>query len=166
MNIEKAAVLGAGVMGAAIAAHLANAGIPVYLLDIVQPGAKNRNALAAAAVEKLLNSEPAAFMLPEIAKRITPGNIEDHLDWLRDTDWAIEAVIENPQIKQALFRQLHDVCRPDTLISSNTSTLPWHLLAAEMPETFRQRFMITHFFNRRAICACWNWSRDRKRARI
>lgn len=147
MNIEKVAVIGAGVMGSAIAAHIANAGVPVYLLDIVPKGEKNRNIIAETALQRLLHSEPAAFMLPENAKRVTPGNIEDHLDCLQETDWVIEAVIENAPVKQALYRQLECVCRPDTLISSNTSTLPLHILTESLPEGFRQRFMITHFFN-------------------
>ena len=81
------------------------------------------------------------------ARLITPGNIEDHLQWLADADWVIEAVIENPQIKKSLYQKLEDVCRPDSLISSNTSTLPLKLLMQDMPDSFKQRFMITHFFN-------------------
>lgn len=147
MNIEKVAVIGAGVMGAAIAAQVANAGAPVYLLDIVPENSKNRNAIAETAIQKLLKAEPAPFMLTENAKRVTPGNIEDHLSWLREADWVIEAVIEDAHIKRALYQKLDNACRPDTLISSNTSTLPLHVLADGMPVSFRQRFMITHFFN-------------------
>ncbi|MGR8933463.1 MAG: 3-hydroxyacyl-CoA dehydrogenase NAD-binding domain-containing protein [Gammaproteobacteria bacterium] len=147
MNIEKAAVIGAGVMGAAIAAQIANAGVPVYLLDIVAESSENRNAIAEAAIQKLLHAEPAPLMLQKYAKRITPGNTEDHLAWLQDADWVIEAVVEDAYIKRTLYRQLDNVCRPNTLITSNTSTLPLHVLAEGMPEAFRQRFMITHFFN-------------------
>jgi len=78
---------------------------------------------------------------------VTPGNIEDHLDWVGDVDWVIEAVLENPAIKQELYRKLDNICRPDTLISSNTSTLPLKLLTRDMSDSFKQRFMITHFFN-------------------
>lgn len=147
MNIEKVAVIGAGVMGSAIAAHIANAGVPVYLLDIVPKDAQNRNVIAETAIQKLLESDPAAFMLKENAKLVKPGNIEDHLSWLSEVDWVIEAVVEHAPIKQSLYRKMESVCRPDTLISSNTSTLPLHLLLEGMPESFRQRFMITHFFN-------------------
>ncbi|EGW20772.1 3-hydroxyacyl-CoA dehydrogenase/enoyl-CoA hydratase family protein [Methylobacter tundripaludum] len=155
MDIKKVAVIGAGVMGAGIAAHIANAGIPVYLLDIVptlrpgsgQSGVDNRNSIAESAIAKLLKAEPAAFMHKNYARLVTPGNIEDHLDWVGDVDWVIEAVLENPAIKQELYRKLDNICGPDTLISSNTSTLPLKLLARDMPDSFKQRFMITHFFN-------------------
>ncbi len=147
MNIRKVAVIGAGVMGAGIAAHIANAGIPVCLLDIVPKDTENRNSIAEAAIAKLLKAEPPAFMHRNYAHLVTPGNIEDHLDRLKDVDWVIEAVIEDPAIKQALYQKLDNICRPDTLISSNTSTLPLKLLTRDMPDSFKQRFMITHFFN-------------------
>jgi 3-hydroxyacyl-CoA dehydrogenase len=147
MNIQKVAVIGAGVMGASIAAHITNAGIPVYLLDIVPSDATNRNIIAETAVKKLLESEPAAFMAKNNARLITTGNTEDNLNWLADADWVIEAVIENPQIKQSLYQKLNAVCKQDCLISSNTSTLPLALLVKDMPDSFKRRFMITHFFN-------------------
>jgi 3-hydroxyacyl-CoA dehydrogenase len=147
MDIKKVAVIGAGVMGAGIAAHIANAGIPVYLLDIVPKDGENRNGIAEAAIPKLLKADPAPFMHKNNARLVIPGNIEDHLSWLADVDWVIEAVIENPAIKQALYQNLDSICRPDTLISSNTSTLPLKLLTRGMPDSFKQRFMITHFFN-------------------
>jgi 3-hydroxyacyl-CoA dehydrogenase len=147
MNIQKVGVIGAGVMGASIAAHITNAGIPVTLLDIVPEGSSNRNSIAEAAVKKLLDSEPAAFMTKNNARLITTGNIEDHLKLLADADWVIEAVVENPQIKQALYHKLEAVCKPDCLVSSNTSTLPLALLTKDMPDSFKRRFMITHFFN-------------------
>jgi 3-hydroxyacyl-CoA dehydrogenase len=147
MDIKKVAVIGAGVMGAGIAAHIANAGIPVYLLDIVPKDGENRNGIAEAAIAKLLKADPAPFMHKNNARLVIPGNIEDHLSWLADVDWVIEAVIENPAIKQALYQNLDSICRPDTLISSNTSTLPLKLLTRGMPDSFKQRFMITHFFN-------------------
>lgn len=147
MDIKKAAVIGAGVMGAGIAAQIANAGIPAFLLDIVPKGADNRNTIAESAIAKMLKAEPAPFMHKNNARLVTPGNIEDHLAWLAEVDWVIEAVIEDPAIKQALYKKLDNACRPDTLISSNTSTLPLKLLTRDMPDSFKQRFMITHFFN-------------------
>ncbi len=147
MSIEKVAVIGAGVMGAGIAAHIANAGIAVDLLDIVPKDGNNRNAIAEGAIARLLKTEPAPFMHPKNARLITPGNIEDDLSKLAQADWVIEAVIENPAIKQALYQQLESVCRPDTLISSNTSTLPLSILTHNLPDSFKRRFMITHFFN-------------------
>ena len=147
MNIEKVAVIGAGVMGASIAAHISNAGIPVTLLDIVPENATNRSMIAETAIQKLLKAEPAPFMHKNNARLITTGNIEDHLQWVADADWVIEAVIEHPQIKKSLYQQLDLVCRKDCLISSNTSTLPLRLLVDELPDSFKKRFMITHFFN-------------------
>jgi 3-hydroxyacyl-CoA dehydrogenase len=147
MNIEKVAVIGAGVMGASIAAHISNAGIPVYLLDIIPENSASRSIIAEAAINKMLIAEPAPFMHKNNARLITPGNIEDHLQWLADADWIIEAVIEHPQIKKSLYQKLESVCRQDCLISSNTSTLPLSLLVEDMPDSFKERFMIAHFFN-------------------
>jgi 3-hydroxyacyl-CoA dehydrogenase len=145
--IQKAAVIGAGVMGASIAAHIANAGVPVVLLDIVPKDAGNRNIVAETALEKLAKAEPPSLMRKSNARLITPGNIEDHLHLLADADWIIEAVVEDLAVKQALYAKLDGVCRADALISSNTSTLPLKLLCKKMPEGFAWRFMITHFFN-------------------
>lgn len=149
MNIHKVAVIGAGVMGASIAAHLSNAGVPVYLLDIVpKPDvSENRNFIAETAIQKLLKAEPAPLMHKNKARLITTGNIDDHLHWLADADWVIEAVLEQPAIKKSLYAKLEAVCHDNCLISSNTSTLPLRLLTHDMPERFKQRFMITHFFN-------------------
>ncbi|MEQ1638350.1 MAG: 3-hydroxyacyl-CoA dehydrogenase NAD-binding domain-containing protein [Methylococcales bacterium] len=148
MNIRKVAVIGAGVMGAGIAAQIANAGIAVVLLDIVpKDPTANRNSISELAIAKLLKVDPPAFMHKNAARLVTPGNIDDHLDWLRDVDWVIEAVLENLAIKQALYQKLLAVCGEDTLISSNTSTIPLKLLTQNLPGSFKQRFMITHFFN-------------------
>jgi 3-hydroxyacyl-CoA dehydrogenase len=147
MNINKVAVIGAGVMGASIAAHISNAGIPVFLLDIVPKDASNRNVIAETAIKQLLKASPPPFMHKNNAKLITPGNTQDHLHLLTDVDWVIEAIIENPEIKQSLYLKLADVCSPDTAISSNTSTLPLKLLMQEMPENLQQQFFISHFFN-------------------
>jgi 3-hydroxyacyl-CoA dehydrogenase len=147
MNIEKVAVIGAGVMGASIAAHFANAGIPVDLLDIVPKQGNNRNAIAEGAIAKLLKAEPQPFMHANNARLLTPGNIEDDLGRLAQVDWVIEAVIENPAIKQNLYLQLDTICRPNTLISSNTSTLTLEILTQHLPDSFKRRFLITHFFN-------------------
>lgn len=147
MEIRKVAVLGAGVMGASIAAHVANAGVPVILLDIVPQGAGDRSAIAKGAVDKLLKAEPAAFMLPEYAKLVTPGNIEDHLDLVREADWIIEAVVEKAEIKQELYRKIVPLKKKDAAVSSNTSSIPLAQLSTGLPESFRRSFLITHFFN-------------------
>ena len=147
MTIEKAAVIGAGLMGGGIAAHIANAGHDVVLLDIVPEGARNRNALAEGAVEKMLKTEPAPFMDRADAKRIKTGNLEDHLGLLEDADWIVEAVIEKADIKQAVYRRIDSVRKAGSIVSSNTSTIPSHVLCHGMPEAFVRDFLITHFFN-------------------
>lgn len=147
MEIRKAAVIGAGVMGAGIAAHIANAGIPVGLLDIVPEGVSNRNTLAEGAIKKLLKVQPAAFMDQKNARLITPGNIEDHLDLLADADWIIEAVIERLDIKQDVYRKIDNARKTDSIVSSNTSTIPLADLIRDMPDAFCEDFLITHFFN-------------------
>jgi 3-hydroxyacyl-CoA dehydrogenase len=147
MNIQHVAVIGAGVMGASIAAHISNAGCKVILLDIVPENAADRSIIAKTALEKLLKADPAPFMHKDNAKLITPGNIEDDLPKLAEVDWVIEAVVEDPRIKKSLYQKLDTVCRNDCVISSNTSTLPLRLLVKDLPESFRQRFLITHFFN-------------------
>ncbi len=147
-QIRKAAVLGAGVMGAAIAAHLANVGIPSFLLDIVPPDAgADRDKIARTGLEKALNARPAAFYSKRGAKLITVGNIEDDLQALSGVDWIIEAVVELPEIKRRLYEQIETVLAPGTIITSNTSGLPAHLLTEGRSETFRRNFLITHFFN-------------------
>src|SRR5436305_7532154 len=147
-QISKVAVLGAGVMGAAIAAHLANVGIPSLLLDIVPPDAgKDRDKVARTGLEKTLKARPAAFYSKRAASLITVGNIEDDLEELADVDWIIEAVVERPDIKHNLYVKLEQVLTPGTIISSNTSGLPAHMLTEGRSEDFRRHFLITHFFN-------------------
>jgi 3-hydroxyacyl-CoA dehydrogenase len=146
-EIAKVAVIGAGVMGAGIAAHVANAGVPVLLLDIVPPGATNRNAIAAGAIDKMLKADPAPFMSKGAARLVTPGNTEDDIAKLADCDWIIEAVIERLDIKQALYRRIQAVRKPGSVVSSNTSTIPLAALVEGLGEAFAQDFCITHFFN-------------------
>ena len=145
--INKVAVIGAGVMGASIAAHVANAGVPVVLLDIVPKDATNRSAIAEGAVEKMLKTDPAPFMSKAAAKLVTTGNTEDHFDLLKDCDWIIEAVIERLDIKQALYARIDKVRKGDCVVSSNTSTIPLGELTKGASEDFARNFLITHFFN-------------------
>jgi 3-hydroxyacyl-CoA dehydrogenase len=147
--LRRVAVLGAGTMGSRIAAHLANAGLPVVLLDIVPEGAASgvRSLLAAKAVEALLRSKPAAFYENSSAGLITSGNLEDDLSLLGGCDWIIEAVSENLAIKQALLKKIAPHLRPDAIVTTNTSGLPVESIAAEMPAEFRRRWFGTHFFN-------------------
>jgi 3-hydroxyacyl-CoA dehydrogenase len=145
--IRKVGVIGAGTMGAGIAAQVANAGVPVVLLDIVPNGANNRNALAEAAIARLRKAEPAAFMHDGAVRLIETGNLDDDLGKLTDCDWIVEAVLERTDIKQALYRRLETVRRPGSAISSNTSTIALKVLTEGMGDAFRRDFLITHFFN-------------------
>ena len=145
--IENVAVIGAGVMGSAIAAHVANAGTKVLLLDVVPEGAKDRNVLAAGAVARMLKADPAPFMGVRAAKCVTVGNLEDDLGQLGEVDWIIEAVVERLDIKQALYTKVEADRKPGSIVSSNTSTIPLSTLVKDLPERLRRDFLITHFFN-------------------
>jgi 3-hydroxyacyl-CoA dehydrogenase len=146
-SIAKVGVLGSGVMGAGIAAHVANAGLPVVLLDIVQEDGGPRSALAMAAIERLKSTKPAPLMSPARAKLITPGNFVDDLALLADCDWIVEAVIERVEIKQKVYGAVDAVRKPGSIVSSNTSTIPFAKLIEGLPEAFARDFLITHFFN-------------------
>jgi 3-hydroxyacyl-CoA dehydrogenase len=146
-RISKAAVIGAGTMGSGISSHLANAGVPVVLLDVAAEGAENRNAIAEGAVQRMLNSSPPAFMDKSSASLITTGNIEDDLGLISDADWVAEAVVERLDIKRDLYRAIDALRKPGSMVSSNTSTIPLSMLAKEMPQAMRGDFCITHFFN-------------------
>jgi 3-hydroxyacyl-CoA dehydrogenase len=146
-EIKKVAVIGAGVMGAGIAAHVTNAGVPCVLLDIVPKDAKNRNAVAEGAVAKMLKTDPAPFMSKRNANMITTGNIEDHLDLLGECDWIVEAIVERLDIKQDLYKKVDAKRKKGSIVSSNTSTIPLGELTKGMPDSFVQDFAITHFFN-------------------
>ena len=124
-QIETVAVIGAGVMGAGIAAQIANAGIPVTLLDIVPEGAEDRSTIAKGAIDKMLKADPAPFMHPRSASRITPGNIEDNLVDLSECDWIIEAVIERLDIKQDLYRKLDGVRKEGSIVSPIHRRFRW-----------------------------------------
>ena len=148
-RINKVAVLGAGTMGARIAAHFANAGVPSYLFDIVPPDADApaRNKIAAAGLDAAKKSKPAAFMDPSLARLVTIGNFEDDLKKLADVDWIIEAVVENLEIKRALLRKVEAIRKPGTLITTNTSGLPVGKIAEGFSDDFRKAWFGTHFFN-------------------
>jgi 3-hydroxyacyl-CoA dehydrogenase len=152
-NINKVAILGAGTMGARIAAHFANAGVPSYLLDIV-PGdvatgasAAERNKIAAAGLDAARKSKPAAFMDAALARFVTVGNFDDDLKKLAEVDWIIEAVVENLELKRALLRKVEAVRKPGTVITTNTSGLPVGKISEGFSEDFRRYWFGTHFFN-------------------
>ena len=144
--VRRAAVLGAGTMGSRIAAHLANAGIPSLLLDMVPAGDGSRNRLAESALAALAKSKPAAFYDPSLASMVTVGNFEDDLPRLKQCDWVIEVVAENLEIKRALLDRVAPHLAPNAVVSSNTSGLPIAKIAAGL-KSHRDRFFGTHFFN-------------------
>lgn len=149
MEIKRAAVIGAGVMGSGIAAHIANAGVPVLLLDIVPKDAApdKRSAIAEGALARLTKTDPAPFMHKRNARLVSTGNIEDHLDKLADCDWIVEAVLEDPGIKQDLYKKIETHRKKGSVVSSNTSTIPLATLTQGLPDSFAADFMVTHFFN-------------------
>lgn len=143
MTINKVAVIGSGVMGSGIAAQIANAGVPVVLLDIKLPDKD----LAKGAVEKMLKTDPAPFMHPSNAGLITTGNLDDNLDLLADVDWIVEVVLEDLKVKHATYEKLNKARKKGSIISSNTSTIPLHNLVEPFGDEFARDFLITHFFN-------------------
>src|SRR6202051_1496970 len=151
-RIEKVVVLGAGTMGARIAAHFANAGVPVLLLDIVPPGvtssnAAERNKIVRSGLDAAKKSRPAAFFTAALADKIFIGNFEDDLQRIKDADWIIEVVAENLEIKRSLLARVAQFRKPGSIVTTNTSGLPVHLIAEGMSEEFQQHWAGTHFFN-------------------
>src|SRR3954453_2644496 len=152
-RINKVAVLGAGTMGARIAAHFANAGVPCVLLDIVTPDAAQsqdkaaRRKLVAGGLEAAVKSKPAAFFEKGLERLITIGTFDDDMKLLADADWIIEAVAENLEIKRGLLRKVEAVRKPGSLITTNTSGLPVASIAEGFSEDFRRHWFGTHFFN-------------------
>ncbi len=146
-GIKRTAVLGAGTMGAAIAAHLANAGVKVLLLDIVPEGEQDRNKISRMGLERAKEARPAAFYLKDFARLVEVGNFEDHMERLVDVDWIIEAVVERLDIKRQLFERVDQFRRPGSIVSTNTSGISVNAIAEGRSEDFRRHFMGTHFFN-------------------
>ena len=159
--IKRAAVIGAGVMGSGIAAHLANAGIETYLLDIVLAdlpkdlAAKgvdlksplHRNYLASKGIQNQVKSRLCGFQDKKDSALLIPGNLEDDLEVLAEVDWVIEAVTENPKVKESVFSKVDAQRKDDCIVSSNTSGIPLEVLTAGRSESFCENFLITHFFN-------------------
>ncbi len=153
--IARVGVIGAGVMGSGIAAHMANAGIPVILLDVVPPNLTDaetndrsaRNRWSAGGLEKAVKARPAAFFHKSRAKLVTVGNIEDDLELLRNCDLVVEAIIEKLEPKQALFAKLEAVLPPHAVVASNTSGLRISTMVEGRSENFKKNFLVMHFFN-------------------
>ena len=160
-TIKRVVVIGSGTMGGGIAAHAANAGLRVYLLDVAPTGLTPdeekkglkldspavRNRIVNASLERLKKSRPAAFFTPEAAELVTVGNLEDNFDWVSEGDWIVEAIVEQLRPKQELFARVERVRRPGSIVSSNTSGLPISAIAEGLSDDFRAHFLGTHFFN-------------------
>jgi 3-hydroxyacyl-CoA dehydrogenase len=146
-RIRKVAVLGAGTMGAAIAAHCANAGLEVDLLDIAPDEDDDKNAVVEAGFERMQNARPAALMGENVAGRIRIGNFEEHFGRVREADWIVEAIIEKLEPKRELMQRVEDTAKEDAIISTNTSGIPLHSISEGRSEEFKRRFVGTHFFN-------------------
>ena len=147
LMFKNVTVIGSGLMGSAIAAHLTNAGCNVNLLDIVSEKSENRNFLADEAVKKLSKIKPSPITLNSNLKRITTGNIEDNLDIINTSEWVIEAVLEDLTIKRELYKKIETIMKNSLIVSSNTSTIPIKKLTEGMSTKFKNNFLITHFFN-------------------
>ena len=144
--IRKAAVLGAGTMGAQIAAHLANAGLEVILLDIA-PGEGPKSAIVEKGLERARKMKPDPFFTAETHKNITTGNFDEDLDLIAEVEWIVEAVVERLDVKRDLMQRVEALARPETIVSTNTSGIPIAAIADGRSESFRKRFLGTHFFN-------------------
>ncbi|MDD3030174.1 MAG: 3-hydroxyacyl-CoA dehydrogenase NAD-binding domain-containing protein [Alphaproteobacteria bacterium] len=147
VQIKKVGVIGSGVMGSQIAAHIASAGVSVLLLDIVPAGAEDKSVLAKSALRRMKDASFSPFMHPDSAKRIEPGNLDEDLGKLADVDWIVEAVLEDRKVKSDLYKKIDAVRKKGSVISSNTSTIPLKDLIKGQSECFAHDFLITHFFN-------------------
>ena len=146
MDIKKVVVIGSGTMGSGIAAQVANAGIPVFLLDL--PSSEGtRNKIVENAKERIANSRPPLLVEKSKIDLIHVGNIEDNFNLVGEADWVVEAVVERIDIKHSIYKKIEDVRKPESVISSNTSTIPLKVLSENMSDEMKQNFCITHFFN-------------------
>jgi 3-hydroxyacyl-CoA dehydrogenase len=145
--MKRVAVLGAGTMGAAIAAHCANAGLEVDLLDIAPKEGDDKDAVVKAGFDRMQKSRPPALMSETVAERMRLGNFDDDFDRVAEADWILEAIIEKLEPKQQLMARVEELAKEDAVISSNTSGIPLHSVAEGRSQSFKKRFLGTHFFN-------------------
>jgi 3-hydroxyacyl-CoA dehydrogenase len=146
-TIQNVIILGSGVMGSQIAAHCVNAGLNVKLLDLKSDEAGRPNKTAEESIQKLVKMTPAPLALPEWAERITPGNFDDHMDWISEADWVCEVIVERMDIKKKMMANIEKVRKPGTIVSSNTSGLPISQISEDASKEFKAHFLGTHFFN-------------------
>ncbi len=146
-NIHKAVVVGSGTMGAAIAAHLANVGVPVTLLDIIPKDSPDKNRIVKEGWDRCIKAKPANLMADELKTLVTLGNLEDDFSVIAEADWVCEAIVENLKIKQDLMARIDEVRKPYAIVSTNTSGIPVHAIAEGRSKEFKKHFLGTHFFN-------------------
>ncbi|MBL8079241.1 MAG: enoyl-CoA hydratase/isomerase family protein [Anaerolineales bacterium] len=146
-NIHKAVVVGSGTMGAAIAAHLTNVGVPVTLLDIVAKDSPDKNKIVKEGWDRCIKAKPANLMADELKTLVTLGNLEDDFSAVAEADWICEAIVENLKIKQDLMARIDEVRKPNAIVSTNTSGIPVHAIAENRSKEFKKHFLGTHFFN-------------------
>lgn len=146
-NIQNVLILGSGVMGSQIAAHCVNAGLKVKLLDLKSDDPGRPNKTAEENIQKLAKMNPAPLALPQWADRITPGNFEDNLDWIKDADWVCEVIVERIDIKKEMMAKIEKQRKPGTIVSTNTSGLPISEISENVSDEFKRHFLGTHFFN-------------------
>lgn len=168
-KINKVAVLGSGIMGSRIACHFANIGVEVLLLDIApkelspeetakgltleNPAVQNR--IVNAALQNAIKTNPSPVYTKKVVNKITTGNFEADMSKIAGVDWIIEVVVENLDIKKKVFEQVEQFRKAGTLITSNTSGIPIHLMTEGRSDDFKANFCGTHFLIRRAICVYW-----------
>src|SRR5258706_7134763 len=146
-QINKAVVVGSGTMGAAIAAHLANAGVPVTLLDIPAKDTADKNKIVKEGWDRCLNAKPANLMSADLKSLVRLGNLEDDFAVVAEADWVVEAIVEDLKIKQELMVRIDQVRKANTIVSTNTSGIPVHAITAGRSKEFKKHFLGTHFFN-------------------
>ena len=146
MDIKKVVIIGSGTMGSGIAAQVANAGIPVSLLDLPS-NEGSRNQIAENAKERILKSRPPLLIEKNRIDLISAGNTEDDFNLVGEADWVVEAVVERINIKKDIYKKIENIRKQDSIISSNTSTIPLKVLSADMSDDMKKDFCITHFFN-------------------
>src|SRR5512135_350779 len=145
-HIHKAVVIGSGTMGAAIAAHLANIGVPVTLLDIVAKDSPDKNMIVKEGWDRCIKARPANLMGDELKTLVKLGNLEDDFGAVAEADWICEAIIENLKIKQDLMARIDVARKPTSIVSTNTSGIPIKAIAEGRSKEFRKHFLGTHFF--------------------
>ena len=146
MDIKKVVIIGSGTMGSGIAAQVANAGIPVSLLDLLSKEG-SRNQIAETAKERILKSRPPLLIEKNRIDLISAGNTEDDFNLVGEADWVVEAVVERIDIKKDIYIKIENIRKQDSVISSNTSTIPLKVLSVDMSDEMKKDFCITHFFN-------------------